>query len=405
MSDSTRRVEVVQWEQRSLRNESWQPLSLGCEKCSERAICGGLRLEAHAYDCTSFCCANPKKCLKVCKNNRDFVARKREIKGFELDNVLRTPQLGYLALPAVVPLIRNGTSREQPVDVPVVALPLFQIVQATKGAVRFRSKVELCEHFRILPSSFVIASGVATDGPLEAWWKLDDRRGLIRELKRAGVDLVTAPNYSLFSAVPRWDNLHAVKRIGIVWSEFQLEGLPAAVHLNAASEHDYERWTEFIAERPEASLVAVEFGTGAGDPGRLQQHVEWLCKLASSIDRPLTLIVRGAKELLGRLSGSFSQVVYLDSDAFLKTQKRHRADIARNGRLTWRSLPTLPGIALDELLAHNVDAVERDINRRIAQASSLRRAGGRRRRGQADGRDEKAPVVGTVRETQLPEGW
>ena len=406
MTDSTRRVEVVRWEQPTLRNESWQSLSLGCEKCPDRRVCGGLRQRAPAYDCTAFCeCTQPEKCGKVCKNSINFVARKREIGGFELDDVPRTPRIEYRPLPAVVPLIRNGVSREQRLDAPVVALPLFQIVQATKGAVRFGSREELCDYFKISPSSFIIASGVATDGPLEAWWSLGDRSRIIQRVKQAGVDLVTAPNYSLFSAVPRWDNLHAIKRIGITWSEFQLTGMPAALHVNAASDHDYERWAEFIAERTEVSIIAVEFGTGAGHRNRRPQHIEWLCRLALAIERPLTLIVRGAKDSLGQLAGSFARVVFLDSDAFIKTHKRLRGEVSGKGRVTWRSLPTLPGIALDELLCHNVEMVIRDIGPRIDGGQSSRTAGRRPRRGKTDRRDEKTPELGTLRETELPKGW
>jgi hypothetical protein len=93
---------------------------------------------------------------------------------------------------------------------------------------------------------------------------LAQRRDAIRALRSLGVTLVTTPNFSLFIDQPRWDDLHSQKRIMIVHEEFLSEGLPAALHVNARTERDWERWTEYIAARPELTHIAFEFATGAG---------------------------------------------------------------------------------------------------------------------------------------------
>jgi hypothetical protein len=41
--------------------------------------------------------------------------------------------------------------------------------------------------------------------------------------------------------VPRLDNLFNMKRIALVWSEIQREGMPCALHLNARTDRDFER--------------------------------------------------------------------------------------------------------------------------------------------------------------------
>lgn len=53
--------------------------------------------------------------------------------------------------------------------------------------------------------------------------------------------MVTTPNYSLSIDQPRWDDLHSLKRIAIVHEEFLNEGLPAALHVNARTDKDWER--------------------------------------------------------------------------------------------------------------------------------------------------------------------
>ena len=51
------------------------------------------------------------------------------------------------------------------------------------------------------------------------------------------------------------------------------EGLPAALHVNARTEHDYARWGELIADRQEIEILAFEFATGCGRGERIDWHV------------------------------------------------------------------------------------------------------------------------------------
>jgi hypothetical protein len=47
-------------------------------------------------------------------------------------------------------------------------------------------------------------------------------------------------------------------------------------------------------------------------------------------------------------------VIYIETTAFMKTQKRQRAERGGNARLRWSSAPTGPDEHLDELFAHNL---------------------------------------------------
>lgn len=359
MSKSTNRHPAETYQLRDTRR-LWhvpgpvQP-PFGCEGCQQRDLCGGLQVETPIYNCLTFCrCVDPAACDNVCpKSMRHFVARSQEVRGFELDNVPRAPEIKPPTLPAAVPLIYHGFSRKVPLRVAAAALPLAEMITRTDGALRFQTRAELFGHFKLDPDCKLVLSGTDEDPAIERWWRLADRETVIRGLHGLGVTAITSPNYSLFSDVPRQDNLYNMKRIALIWSEFQREGLPAALHVNARTNRDWDRWTDFIGLRPEASTLAFEFGTGAGSKTRMDWHVEQLSQLAQRVARPLTLIVRGGSTALTTLRSAFQAVTYIDTAPFVKTQRRQRA-ILVGTKLMWQSAPTAPGDSLDELLHVNI---------------------------------------------------
>ena len=244
MSKSTNRHPAETYQLRDTRR-LWhvpgpvQP-PFGCQGCQQRDLCGGLQVETPIYNCLTFCrCVDPSECDNVCpKSMRHFVARSQEVRGFELLNVPRTPELVVPAVPAAVPLIYHGFSRNVPLRVAAVALPLAEMVTRTDGALRFQTRAALFEHFQLDPGCQLVLSGTDEDPAIERWWKLVDRETAIRGLRDLGVAVITSPNYSLFADVPRQDNLYNMKRIALAWSEIQREGLPAALHCPRRSKSD-----------------------------------------------------------------------------------------------------------------------------------------------------------------------
>lgn len=335
------------------------PRSLGCRGCPDLAHCGGLHTEARIFDCADLCsCADRSKCDMVCRHKpHAFFERLREVDGLDLTTVPRVAPVARPSLPDLVPLIDHKYSRTKTVVEPVVAVPLYELFHMGTGESLVRTRAELAARFLIQEGATVIASGVARDVKVEAWWAFADRGRVMQALRDLGIALVTTPNFSVFLNVPRPDNLHGIKRIGLSWAELMAGGIPAALHLNARTDFDYLRWTRFIADRPEVECVAFEFGTGAGYRGRIDWHVERLCALARSIGRPLTLVVRGGVQMLPRLRACFSHVVLIESDAFSRALKRRRAVITEPGRLRWIRMRTPKGAPIDDLLAHNIATV------------------------------------------------
>jgi hypothetical protein len=200
----------------------------------------------------------------------------------------------------------------------------------------------------------IFLTGTAIDKTLERWWSLGERRrDVIASIRSLGILAATTPNYSVFSDVPRWDNFHAMVRIGICWQEMTEAGLPTALHVNARAQSDWRRWTEFVQQRPEITAIAYEFATGAAGPTRMAYHIDELRHLADRVDRALTLVVRGGRMALPALRQSYSQVTMLDSTTYMRTVNRSKGIVGKNGSIAWQAAPGRPNVNLDELLEHN----------------------------------------------------
>lgn len=350
--------------------------SLGCMGCPDREICGGLAIERTFYDCYDNCCGNAGSCDAVCRNKpREFVQRVREVGGFPLDNVPRAERLPEPLLPPVVPVLLHGYSREAPLAPPAVCVPLYAVIARHRGEERYLDAAAVAAAFRFQRATPLILTGTAEDSPLERWWSLGpDRLNAIRRLRDIGVELVTTPNFSLFPDQPRWDDMHSMKRIALTHEEFLREGLPAALHVNARTERDWERWTEYIHQRSEVTHVAFDFNTRAGWAGRIDWQVAQITALAQGVGRPLHLVVRAAgRNILARLVRAFSGTTVLDTTSFMKAVKRQRAVEATNGKIGWETCRTAPDGPVDGLLAHNWSLVKRS-HELVWGAAQVRRA-------------------------------
>ena len=343
---------------------------LGCTACPDRHVCGGLRLQAAFFDCLQFCCHNPGNCDRVCRNHPDYVDRVREVDTFSLDTVARAPVLSAPALPCLVPVIYHRTGRDGPPVMDTAALSLYALFDRRSGLPLHMSRASLTDAFALRPNSTVVLTGIDRDPPLERWWALGKERRLriIQAMSAAGIGLVTTPNYSLFTDRPRWDDLHAIKRIAIVHEEFLRAGLPAALHINGRTDSDFQRWASYIADRSEITHLACEFTTGTGWKRRRAQHTAWLTWLAEAVDRPLHLVVRGGLDQLQTLAGTFSGVTVLDTSIFMKTMKRQIAYLESNAALGWKSIQTHRGAPLDGLLANNFYTVNAWISKLVTRA-------------------------------------
>lgn len=351
--------------------------SLGCSACPDQKICGGLFVENAFYHCLDYCCGNPEKCDAVCRNKpRDFAQRVREVGGFRLDNIPRAPRAPEPLLPPVIPVLFHGNAREVPFAPTAVSIPLYRVIARHRGEERYTEAKGLAAAFNFQEGTPLVLTGTANDRPLERWWSLGPGRlDAIRRLRDFGVKLVTTPNFSLFTDQPRWDDMHSMKRIAITHEEFLREGVQAALHVNARTERDWERWTEYIRLRSEVTHVAFEFATGAGWAERSDWHAARLAELAEGVGRPLHLVVRAANShILPKLISSFAKTTVLDTTSFIKSIHRQRAVETDAGKIEWETSPTAPNAPVDELLTHNWSVINRSYDRVFDESASWRAA-------------------------------
>ncbi len=338
---------------------------LGCQGCKEHGVCGGIRIAEGIFSCSSFCCGDPARCKLVCRHNPDFPFRVREVERFAFDNVPRAPVPASPALPPVVQVMYNAGGLHGKVAAPIICLPLYRMV-ARDGRPRFADAQALREAYHLAPDTRIILTGTGEDAPLERYWSLSTsgRLAVIRALLASGVELVTTPNYTLLANRPRWQDLHAMKRIAITHEEFLREGMPAALHVNARTGNDFRRWVAYIGERPEVTDIAFEFTTLRRE--RRPQYATWLNELAGQVGRKLRLFVRGGTEIVPLLKAAYPELVFLDTNAFIKTSKRQCAALDGKGRLRWKPTLTLYGEGLDDLLESNIALETADMISRLS---------------------------------------
>jgi hypothetical protein len=279
----------------------------------------------------------------------------REIGDFHLRSVPRAPVLAVSLDQEIVPLVYHGSSRASALRNDVFALRLPDLVNYSTGRLRFSSREELCRAFRISPEAEIMLTGVNQDTRIEPWWGLANQRvSIIKGLVDLGITIVTVPNFSLVLDHPRHDDMHAMKRIGLLFSEFQNAGMPCALHPNGRTEQDFTRWSRFIAEREEVRVLAYEFTTGPGRKERMRFHLDQLERLAKDAGRELDIIVYGKPDVIPTLRKSFRKVLYIETTSFMKAIKRQRAIRVDNDKLAWTPAPTEIGECIDPLFAHNL---------------------------------------------------
>lgn len=336
-----------------VRNPS---IPLGCNHCPHLPECGGLNVEAAIWNCLDFCCGQPGNCDRVCRNNHDFASQFNEAGGFNLLDVAPPIERRFTPSSQITPLFYHASSRLRPAAAGTVSLRLSDLYSFNTGQVKFKTRQALCDAFKIRADAEIILSGVDHDRRIEPWWKLDVQRiETIKALKALGIDLVTTPNFSLILDRPRMDDLHAMKRIGIIHEEFCRFGLTAALHVNGRTDRDFERWTEFLVHRPTIHQLAFEFSTGNGTVDRLPLYTAWLTQMASAIDRPLDIFVRGNPSAIPALRAAFENVFYIETTSFMRTTKRRRAERSGNQRMAWPQFPTSRGQDLSPLLDFNTE--------------------------------------------------
>lgn len=342
---------------RGLWHNSGEPLALGCLGCPDLTPCGGIHVSASVFSCMDHCNCDRKECQKVCPNNPDFLARLREVRGFDYDDIEKLAPNPVLALPPFAQLLFNYPKLENRIDLSVAAIPLSGAFNKAGKTGTALTRAEIGHRFKISDETKLILSGAELDRRIEKFWGVTrGRREMLARIRALNPLIVTSPNYSVGLDGPRHEAMHSLKRIALSWWELHEAGLRTALHLNAVTDRDYGRLGEFLKYHTEIQAVSLEYETGAAIQDQGAYHAEQLDRLVQRIGRAPHLVFRGDVDWIARLRKTFPDITLINGSASMRTRKRRRA-VYVDGVVRWESHPTPEGAYLDDLMRHNLAKV------------------------------------------------
>ncbi len=338
-------------------------VQLGCSRCPERELCGGLSVEEPVFDCLSLCCGNPATCERYAcpQNPKRYSELVNEVGGLEL-RPYRQQVARARSLPNYIPFLLDTGSLGGPLPLSTVAISLYSVIDKRTGLAKFHSRGEMLARFKLGNRTRVVLFGSSEDRSVEAFWHCFVPKKTAESIKKLRPVLITTPNFSMHADAPRHDNLVSMSRIQNCFEELAAAGLPVAIHVNGRTPRDFERWTEYLIDSPSVCAVAYEMGTMGRSLRRREWHAQRLIEIAQVVERPLTLVIRAGSECLPQLARAFHHVVYLDTSANMKAKYRFAARY-HGGKLTWVKSSTAPGEYIDGLFLANVRA-----SRRVARS-------------------------------------
>lgn len=340
---------------RELWHRSANDPMLGCSGCSDLAKCGGLRVQAPAWSCRDFCCRRPGNCNAVCPSDpATFVARRREVGGWDLTSLPRIRPTHDPDVPPRVPMIYHGKRRSDILELDYVSVPLRALMNTRESRSKVENIADVARLLRVQPRRGLLIDCIGVDSTLERYWGKARAQGIVAAFSLLAPTWILTPNFSVWNDVPRWDNFHNMKRIAICWHELTAAGIPTALHVNARTDHDWDRWIEFVGAREEVQGVSFEFATGGRYLERREWQVAQLARLGAACSGRLRLFIRGGAREVDHLARHFRSITLIETKQFMKAVKRQRLSSDGSGRVTSTRSWTLVGQPLDELLAGNI---------------------------------------------------
>jgi hypothetical protein len=328
-----------------------------CRQCPDRPLCGGLAIKAPIFNCLDLCqcptVAERESCSHVCPNQTtNFARRAREVGGYELLLPPLSP-VDVPTLPRMIPIMKDKARRTQALDLPAIAVRLDRLFTLKTGMLRVKDRESLAKRLLITNETKVVINSIGFDDPIEHYWSFGRDARLFDQLRQLKPDLVTTPNFSLVTDLPRQSDLHSMKRIAICWHELARAGHSVALHINARTDKDYDRWLKFLNDHSEIRMLAFEFTSGArGNRGIW--HKKHLLELSQRCIHPLSLVYRGHVDFAHDFAKSFKQVSVLYAKVYTATLNRQLLEFQKGHPLAWKTNQIPKGAPVDDLFKKNL---------------------------------------------------
>lgn len=348
-----------------------------CKTCLIYQTCGGHDLPLlEKIGCVSV--LDPT-CIKPDRNDMNphdedlFWEKWNDVNGL-IDLSISSPINGPILreLPRYIPKIHDGYSRNSFLFQNWAGLSLHDILSAkrkSKTGKKFISREELCRHYKIHSDSKIIGIGVDHDKFIEPFWKMHRSHELPEAIRKLGIDVVTTPNFSLFTDVSGFQLVRNIKRILLSAQRLSEAGVSTIIHVNAFRPGHWEIWRKFLLDHKEVSVIAKEFQTGAGATELLA-----LADLQNLIGRPLHPLLIGGGRFYNLAKKHFESFTIADSKPFMAAANREVLS-KRNGRFVWERHPTERGQSIEGLLANNIALYSDYLEKSEEECSVAERAG------------------------------
>jgi hypothetical protein len=271
---------------------------------------------------------------------------------------IRTPR--QLQLPAYLPQIHNGHSRNEVLVERVVAIPTFCVMKGRSnggyGPIASDAS-HLRDLFKLSGNTRIILVSVAEDRHLERFWKFAEYHDVGPALKALKIDAITTPNFSFFTDVPRPHSIWNLARMCRMTEYLSSSGVRVIPHIHAATKADWDFWLQNLRRHEHVNYIVREFQTGAHKKEIGLASIRDLAKFRDKVGRDLHLIAVGGSQFAPVLQRLFpDKFTLVDSNPFVKTHKRQKL-VPRPGlRPHWIKQVTLRGEMLDKLMRENIES-------------------------------------------------
>lgn len=257
---------------------------LYCDACPAAARCG----------------KKPNFCLQGrcgdCLDLEQMMAERRQVVEHLGGLDLRWPRPVhhpvFPELPDHLPVLVQAYA--DPVDVPWVALHGGRVFGTAGRWVTRKHRRPVREVYRLAPDTRVALQLYVEDRVLEGFWVA--RRRIIAELAGMGFDLVLTPNFSVWRAASRWDQIVQQRRSIAVYHELVEAGVRAVPDIGFSFfEPDGRLWADWINSQPDLQAVSIFCG-GRKIHAEVRAHretVEDIALLHRAVRTDVTFILGG----------------------------------------------------------------------------------------------------------------
>src|ERR1700680_2432368 len=259
-----------------------------CDACPAAARCGKK---------PNFCLRG--RCKDCADAERMMAERRRDVEhlgGLDLrwPRPVRHPAVPEWAdhLPVLV------QADADPLDVPWVALHGGRVFGTAGRWVTRKHRRPVREVYRLGPDTKVPLQLYVEDLVLEGFWIA--RRRIIADLAVMGFDLVLTPNFSVWRAASRWDQIVQQRRSIAVYHELVEAGVRAVPDIGFSFfRPDGRLWADWINSQPELQAVSIFCG-GRKIHAEVRAHretVEDISLLHGAVRPDVTFILGGIHSL------------------------------------------------------------------------------------------------------------